>query len=72
MSLLPRCCCSHVNEAKDPWAGLLGPIIITNADNAKEDGAPKDVDRYDRGSGCVSAGVARSCFPLPMAQRGVM
>lgn len=34
---------SHVNEAADPWAGLLGPIIITTPDNANEDGSPKDV-----------------------------
>lgn len=41
----PVCCHSHVNEAADPYAGLMGPIIITTPENAKEDGSPKDVDR---------------------------
>lgn len=36
---------SHVNEAADPYAGLMGPIIITTPENAKEDGSPKDIDR---------------------------
>jgi hypothetical protein len=34
-----------VDEAADPYAGLLGPIIITTPDNANDDGSPKDVDR---------------------------
>eukprot|EP00879_Flechtneria_rotunda_P000261 GHRR01000344.1.p1 GENE.GHRR01000344.1~~GHRR01000344.1.p1 ORF type:complete len:1159 (+),score=375.53 GHRR01000344.1:116-3592(+) len=36
---------SHVNEAADPWAGLLGPIIITTPENADENGIPNDVKR---------------------------
>jgi hypothetical protein len=35
--------CSHVHEAADPYAGLMGSIIITKPENANEDGTPKDV-----------------------------
>jgi hypothetical protein len=36
---------SHVNEAADPFAGLVGAIIITRPENANEDGSPADVDQ---------------------------
>lgn len=35
----------HVNEPFDTNAGLIGPLIITAAGNAKPDASPKDVDR---------------------------
>lgn len=54
-----------MNEAADPWAGLLGPIIITTPDNAKDDGSPKDVDRWvlqsnQKDGGCLSLRVGLS------------
>eukprot|EP00775_Hariotina_reticulata_P011260 gene11260-11409_t len=36
---------SHVNEAADPYAGLVGAIVITRPENANEDASPADVDR---------------------------
>jgi manganese oxidase len=36
---------SHVDEAADVYAGLMGPIIVTRKGKAKTDGSPKDVDR---------------------------
>ncbi|KAF6265588.1 Cupredoxin [Scenedesmus sp. NREL 46B-D3] len=36
---------SHVDEAADPAAGLMGAIIITSPGNANEDATPKDVSR---------------------------
>jgi manganese oxidase len=36
---------SHVDEAADVYAGLMGPIIVTRKGKAKADGSPKDVDR---------------------------
>src|SRR5262245_34612098 len=36
---------SHVDEAADVYAGLMGPMIITRAGMARPDGTPKDVDR---------------------------
>jgi FtsP/CotA-like multicopper oxidase with cupredoxin domain len=36
---------SHVNKPAETNAGLIGPIIITAAGQAKEDGSPIDVDR---------------------------
>jgi FtsP/CotA-like multicopper oxidase with cupredoxin domain len=36
---------SHVDEAVDVNAGLIGPIIVTRQGKAKADGSPKDVDR---------------------------
>jgi hephaestin len=36
---------SHVDEAADTSAGLMGPMIITAKGKARADGSPKDVDR---------------------------
>ena len=36
---------SHVDEAADTNAGLMGPMIITRCGQAKPDGSPIDVDR---------------------------
>ncbi len=36
---------SHVNEPRDANSGLVGPIIVTRAGEARADGTPKDVDR---------------------------
>ncbi|MBI4985630.1 MAG: multicopper oxidase domain-containing protein [Rhodocyclales bacterium] len=36
---------SHLDEAANVNAGLLGPIIITKEGKARRDGSPKDVDR---------------------------
>ncbi len=36
---------SHVDEAGDTNAGLVGPIIIARRGSAKADGSPNDVDR---------------------------
>lgn len=36
---------SHVDKPAETNAGLIGPIIITAAGKAKEDGSPLDVDR---------------------------
>jgi manganese oxidase len=36
---------SHVDEVKDTYAGLAGPIIITRHGEANPDGTPKGVDR---------------------------
>jgi hephaestin len=36
---------SHVDEGKDVTAGLMGPMIITAPDMAREDGSPIDIDR---------------------------
>ncbi len=35
----------HVDESTEANAGMLGPIIITAAGKARNDGTPKDVDR---------------------------
>ncbi|MFN2494951.1 MAG: multicopper oxidase domain-containing protein [Pseudonocardiaceae bacterium] len=36
---------SHTDEVSDDYAGLTGPIIVTRADAARDDGTPADVDR---------------------------
>ena len=36
---------SHVDEAKDVNAGLIGPLIVTARGMARPDGSPKDVDQ---------------------------
>lgn len=36
---------SHVNEARDINAGLMGAIVIIATGMARADGSPKDVDR---------------------------
>ena len=36
---------SHVDAVADTYDGLLGPIVITSAKNAKPDGTPDDVDK---------------------------
>jgi hephaestin len=36
---------SHVDPVGDVYRGLVGPIIITRAQMARDDAAPKDVDR---------------------------
>ena len=36
---------SHTDEVGDDYAGLVGPLIITRADQARPDGTPADVDR---------------------------
>ncbi len=36
---------SHTMELEDVHGGLIGPIIITRAGQARADGTPKDVDR---------------------------
>ena len=36
---------SHVDEAKDVNAGLIGPLIVTARGMARVDGSPKDVDQ---------------------------
>jgi hephaestin len=36
---------SHADEVRDDYAGLVGPMVITAADAAGEDGTPTDVDR---------------------------
>ena len=36
---------SHVDEAKDVNAGLIGPLVVTARGKARPDGSPKDVDR---------------------------
>jgi manganese oxidase len=36
---------SHVDEVRDTNAGLIGPILVTAADRARDDGTPDDVDR---------------------------
>jgi FtsP/CotA-like multicopper oxidase with cupredoxin domain len=36
---------SHTDEVGDDYAGLVGPLIITRADQARPDGTPSDVDR---------------------------
>jgi hephaestin len=36
---------SHTVETKDVNSGLVGPMIITAADRARDDGTPNDVDR---------------------------
>ena len=36
---------SHHDEAKDTWAGLAGPIVVTRAGaSLRPDGSPEDVD----------------------------
>lgn len=45
---------SHVDEAADPAAGLMGAIIITTPDNANDDGTPKDVYRYAKRCSCMA------------------
>ena len=36
---------SHVDETADTYAGLVGPIVVTQHGHADADGKPKDVDR---------------------------
>jgi hypothetical protein len=36
---------SHTNEVSDTYAGLIGPMEITQRGMAREDGSPVDVDR---------------------------
>jgi FtsP/CotA-like multicopper oxidase with cupredoxin domain len=36
---------SHADEVADDYAGLVGPVIVTAADEARPDGTPNDVDR---------------------------
>ncbi|CAN5143823.1 hypothetical protein BH09PAT2_BH09PAT2_08240 [soil metagenome] len=36
---------SHVDAVADIYEGLIGPIIITRAENANEDATPNDVDQ---------------------------
>ena len=36
---------SHVDEVRDVYAGLMGPIIVTARNKAREDGSPVDIDR---------------------------
>ncbi|MGH4023497.1 MAG: multicopper oxidase domain-containing protein [Pseudonocardiaceae bacterium] len=36
---------SHTDEVSDDYAGLTGPVIVTRADRARDDGTPSDVDR---------------------------
>ncbi len=36
---------SHTDEVADTYAGLIGPIVITRAGQARPDGRPVDVDR---------------------------
>lgn len=59
---------SHVNEAADPAAGLLGPILITAAGAAAtpDDPTPRDVKRY---SVCLSGSEGDSVVEI-VACRG--
>jgi FtsP/CotA-like multicopper oxidase with cupredoxin domain len=36
---------SHTNEIQDTNSGLVGPIVVTRAGQARPDGSPMDVDR---------------------------
>ena len=36
---------SHTDEVGDEYAGLVGPMVIARADQARPDGTPADVDR---------------------------
>jgi FtsP/CotA-like multicopper oxidase with cupredoxin domain len=36
---------AHTDEVADQYAGLIGPIIVTDRGRARPDGTPKDVDR---------------------------
>ena len=36
---------SHADEVRDPYSGLIGPIIVTRRGMARPDGSPRDVDR---------------------------
>jgi FtsP/CotA-like multicopper oxidase with cupredoxin domain len=36
---------SHVDEVRDTYSGLQGPIVVTRRGMARPDGSPKDVDR---------------------------
>ena len=36
---------SHVDEVRDVFAGLVGPMIVTARQHARSDGTPIDVDR---------------------------
>ena len=36
---------SHTAEVADDYSGLVGPMVITRASNARADGTPNDVDR---------------------------
>jgi len=36
---------SHTNEIEDTYSGLMGPMVVTAAGKAREDGSPMDVDR---------------------------
>jgi manganese oxidase len=35
---------SHTNEIEDTYSGLMGPMVVTAAGKAREDGSPMDVD----------------------------
>jgi hephaestin len=35
---------SHTDEVQDTYAGLMGPMVITERGQARPDGSPKDVD----------------------------
>lgn len=36
---------SHVDETRDTYTGLAGPIVVTRKGGARPDGTPRDVDR---------------------------
>lgn len=36
---------SHADEVRDPYSGLMGPMVVTAAGKARADGSPQDVDR---------------------------
>jgi manganese oxidase len=36
---------SHTDEVADDYSGLVGPMVITKASAARDDGTPNDVDR---------------------------
>ena len=36
---------SHTDEIGDTYAGLIGPMVVTERGRARADGSPKDVDR---------------------------
>lgn len=38
---------SHVDEMRDTNSGLVGPMVITRAGEARDDGTPKDADREE-------------------------
>jgi FtsP/CotA-like multicopper oxidase with cupredoxin domain len=36
---------SHSDEVRDTYSGLMGPMVVTAAGKARDDGSPTDVDR---------------------------